>query len=108
MLVKEEVTMPGISNKDNNLNSPFELKGSLGKSFTIDIDGLLLEGDLVYDYAYNIHLLITVPDTICGGDKSFYRILSLCKNNSSNLNVNSCFFVPFYVEHSDTSVFSLY
>jgi hypothetical protein len=100
--------MPRIINRDNKLNSPFELKGSLGKSFTIDIDGLLLEGDLVYDYAYNIHLLITVPDTICRGDKSFYRILSLCKDNSENLNVNSCFFVPFYVEHSDKSVFSLY
>jgi len=100
--------MSRISNEDNMVNAPFELKGSLGKSFTIRIDGLSLEGDLVYDYAYNIHLLITVPDTICGGDKSFYRLLSLCKNNSANLNVNSCFFVPFYVEHQDKSVFSLY
>jgi hypothetical protein len=97
-----------INNGDNMLNDSFELKGSLGKKFSLDIDGLLLEGDLVYDYAYNIHLLITVPDTICGGDKSFFRILSLCKNNSADLSMNSCFFVPFYVEHSDTSVFSLY
>ena len=100
--------MSRLSNDDNMANAPFELKGSLGKTFSISIDGLILEGDLVYDYAYNIHLLITVPDTICGGDKSFYRILSLCKNNSANLDINSCFFVPFYVEHSDTSVFSLY
>ena len=100
--------MSRISYENDNLNAPFELKGSLGKSFKININGLLLEGDLVYDYAFNIHLLITVPDTICGGDKSFYKILSLCKNNSANLNINSCFFVPFYVEHSDTSVFSLY
>jgi hypothetical protein len=96
------------SNVDNMVNDSFELKGSIGKKFSVNIDGLLLEGDLVYDYAYNIHLLITVPDTIRGGDKAFYRILSLCKNNSADLNMNSCFFVPFYVEHSDTSVFSLY
>ncbi len=97
-----------INDADNIVNAPFELKGSLGKTFNINIDGLLLEGDLVYDYAYNIHLLIRVPDTICGGDKSFYRILNLCKNNSANLSINSCFFIPFYVEHSETSVFSLY
>ena len=97
--------MSRINNEDN---ASFELKGSIGKKFSINIDGLMLEGDLVYDYAYNIHLLITVPDTICGGDKSFFRILSLCSNNSADLSMNSCFFVPFYVEHSDTSVFSLY
>jgi hypothetical protein len=95
-------------NEDNMVNAPFELKGSLGKAFGISIDGLMLECDLVYDYAYNIHMLITIPDTVCGGDKSFYRILSLMKNNSSNMNVNSCFFVPFYVEQRDRSVFSLY
>ena len=100
--------MSRLSNEDSMADASFELKGSIGKKFSINIDGLLLEGDLVYDYSYNIHLLITVPDTICGGDKSFYRILSLCKNNSADLNMNSCFFVPFYVEHSDTSVFSLY
>jgi hypothetical protein len=95
-------------NEDNMVDSSFELKGSIGKKFSVNIDGLILEGDLVYDYAYNIHLLITVPDTICGGDKSFFKIMSLCKNNSADLRMNSCFFVPFYVEHSDTSVFSLY
>jgi hypothetical protein len=97
-----------IDGADNMIKAPFELKGSIGKSFNINIDGLSLEGDLVYDYSYNIHLLIRVPDTVNGGDKSFYRILNLCKNNSSNLNIDSCFFIPFYVEHSDTSVFSLY
>ncbi len=100
--------MSRISNGNNMVSAPFELKGSLGKSFKINIDGMLLEGDLVYDYSYNIHLMITVPDTMCGGDKSFYRLLSLCKDNSADLNIYSCFFVPFYVEHSDTSVFSLY
>ena len=100
--------MSRIGNGDNMVNDSFELKGSIGKKFSIDIDGLLLEGDLVYDYSYNIHLLITVPDTIRGENKAFYHLLSLCKNNSANLNVKSCFFVPFYVEQSDKSVFSLY
>jgi hypothetical protein len=100
--------MDKLRNGSNNFDAPFELKGSLGKSFNICIDGLLLEGDLVYDYAYNIHLLIAIPDTVCGGDKSFYRILSLMKDNSANININSCFFVPFYVEQRDRSVFSLY
>jgi hypothetical protein len=92
----------------NRLSAPFKLKGSLGKSFTIKIDGLLLEGDLVYDYSYNVHLLIKVPETLCGGNKSFYRLLNLCKNDSANMSVNSCFFVPFYVDQQDKSVFSLY
>jgi len=100
--------MLSFGNAQNKVSAPFQLKGSLGKSFTIDIDGLLLEGDLVYDYSYNIHLLIKVPDALRGGNKSFYRLLSLCKNNSADLNVNSCFFVPFYVEQQDKSVFSLY
>lgn len=100
--------MVKIGNMDKLVKAPFELKGSIGKSFTINIDGLLLEGDLVYDYSYNIHLLIKVPDTINGGDKSLYKILNLCKDNSSDIGINSCFFIPFYVEHSDTSVFSLY
>jgi len=94
------------SNKMNE--APFELKGSLGESFTIDIDGISFEGDLVYDYAYNIHLLIKVPDIVYGGEKSFYSILNLYRNDSSKLIVNSCFFVPFYVEQQDRSVFSLY
>lgn len=100
--------MLGIGDFGNKVSTPFELKGSLGKTFTIDIDGLLLEGDLVYDYSYNIHLLIKVPDVIRGENKAFYQLLSLCKNNSASLNVKSCFFVPFYVEHRDKSVFSLY
>lgn len=95
-------------NENNTINAPFELRGSLGRAFSVSIDGLILECDLVYDYAYNIHMLITIPDTVCGGDKSFYRIMSLMKNNSANMTVNSCFFVPFYVEQHDKSVFSLY
>jgi hypothetical protein len=100
--------MSKYNNSNKMINAPFELKGSLGKSFTINIDGMSFEGDLVYDYAYNIHLLIRVPDTACGGEQSFYRILNLYRNNSANLSVNSCFFVPFYVEQQDKSVFSLY
>jgi hypothetical protein len=100
--------MLSIDNARNRVSAPFQLKGSLGESFMIDIDGLLLEGDLVYDYSYNIHLLIRVPETIRGENKAFYHLLSLCKNNSANLNLNSCFFVPFYVEQQDKSVFSLY
>ena len=97
-----------FNNSGKVANAPFELKGSLGKSFTINIDGISFEGDLVYDYAYNIHLLIRVPDTVCGGDQAFYKILNLYRNNSANLSLNSCFFVPFYVEQQDKSVFSLY
>ncbi len=97
-----------FNDSDKMINPPFELKGSLGKSFTIDIDGMSFEGDLVYDYSYNIHLLIRVLDTVCGGEQSFYRILNLYRKNSTNLSVNSCFFVPFYVEQQDKSVFSLY
>jgi hypothetical protein len=100
--------MLGMNGFQNKVSAPFQLKGSIGKSFTIDIDGLLLEGDLVYDYSYNIHLLIKVPDTIHGENKAFYHLLSLCKNNSASLNLKSCFFVPFYVEQKDKSVFSLY
>ena len=97
-----------INDFQSKVSTPFQLKGSLGKSFTIDIDGLLLEGDLVYDYSYNIHLLIKVAETIPGENRTFYHLLSLCNNNSANLNVKSCFFVPFYVEQKGKSVFSLY
>ena len=100
--------MSRISNKVNMFNDSFELKGSIEKKFSINIDGLLLEGDLVYDYSYNIHLLITVPETIRGENKAFYHLLTLCKNNSADLNLKSCFFVPFYVEQREKSVFSLY
>jgi len=97
-----------FDNSSKIANVPFELKGSLGQPFKINIDGICFEGDLVYDYAYNIHLLIRVPETVYGGEQSFYKILNLYRNNSENLNVNSCFFVPFYVEQQDKSVFSLY
>lgn len=104
--------MLGMRKKKNRHNSTLRLKGSLGKTFNISIGELLLTGDLVYDYDYNIHLLLTFAEKVSDKEKASSKVLKLIETGSSEAvssrKVNSCFFVPFYVDKGNKSVFSLY
>ncbi|MEO0294191.1 MAG: hypothetical protein ABIN61_08250 [candidate division WOR-3 bacterium] len=86
--------------KDENI---VELRGKIGSSFNMLMGGISFRGELVYDCEYNIHLLFFIS----GEDQSLCKALGENDKNQIDLESKSCFFVPFYINHQNESVFSL-